>query len=215
MPSPGSSLRSSRFRAFAFVLVIALALGAYAFLNVGRFLTKGDAIHKADAIVVLAGTRLDRPLEAVDLYQAGYASTIVLTYEVPERALAVVSTRGVTLPVLADEARDAMIELGVPASAIIQPARIHRNTAEEAQTLHLLAREHAWRRVIVVTSPYHLRRAGFAMRRELKGTGIEVEMHGTQYEPAKPDRWWTSREDMRWVLDEGAKLIAYELGLGA
>jgi hypothetical protein len=40
-------------------------------------------------------------------------------------------------------------------------------------------------------------------------------MHATRYEPVTPDHWWTSREDMRWVLDEGAKLIAYELGLGA
>ena len=108
-----------------------------------------------------------------------------------------------------------MIKLGVPPSAIIQPARIHANTAQEAQTLHQLARQHGWRRIIVVTSPYHLRRAGFAMRRELKGTDVEVEMHGTRYQPAHPDRWWANREDLRWVLDEGAKLIAYELGLGA
>jgi uncharacterized SAM-binding protein YcdF (DUF218 family) len=197
------------------VVSIALASSAYAFVNVGRFLTKEDAIHKADAIVVLAGTRLDRPLEGVDLYQAGYAPAIVLTYETPERALIAAAERGVALPVVADEARDVMIKLGVPASAIIQPERIHRNTAQEAETLLALAREHGWQRVIVVTSPYHLRRAGFAMRRELDGTGIEVEMHGTRYEPANPGRWWTSRDDMRWVLDEGAKLVAYELGLGA
>ena len=192
-----------------------MASSAYAFLNAGRFLSTADAITRADAIVVLAGTRLNRPLEGVDLYQAGYAPTIVLTYEVPERAQIAAETRGVALPVVADEARDVMIKLGVPASAIILPERIHQNTAQEAQTVHALAREHGWRRVIVVTSPYHLRRAGFAMRRELDGTGIEVEMHPTRYEPANPDRWWTSRGDMRWVLDEGAKLVAYELGLGA
>jgi uncharacterized SAM-binding protein YcdF (DUF218 family) len=187
----------------------------YAVVNVGRFLTKEDPIQKADAIAVLAGTRLDRPLEGVDLYQAGYAPSIVLTYEVPERALVEATRRGAVLPVEADEARDVMITLGVPASAIIQPARIHENTAQEAQTLRELARQHGWHRIIVVTSPYHLRRAGFAIRRELEGTGVAVEMHGTRYEPANPARWWTSRDDMRWVLDEGAKLVAYELGLGA
>ena len=192
-----------------------MALAVYALLNVGRFLTKEDPIQKADAIAVLAGTRLDRPLEGVDLYQAGYAPTIVLTYEIPERALAEAGRRGAALPVVADEARGVMIKLGVPPSAIIQPARIHGNTAQEAQTLHQLAQQHGWRRIIVVTSPYHLRRAAFAIRRELKGTDVEVDMHATRYEPAHPDRWWENREDLRWVLDEGAKLIAYELGLGA
>ena len=65
-----------------------MVLVVYAALNVGWFLTKEDPIQKADAIAVLAGTRLNRPLEGVDLYQAGYAPTIVLTYEIPERALA-------------------------------------------------------------------------------------------------------------------------------
>ena len=192
-----------------------MAFVLYAALNAGRFLTKEDPLEKSDAIAVLSGTRLDRPLEAVDLYQAGYAPAIVLTYEIPERALGAAATRGVTLPAEVDEARDVMIKLGVPASAIIQPARIHDNTAQEAQTLHQLAHQHGWRRIIVVTSPYHLRRAAFAIRRELNGTNVEVEMRGTRYEPAHPERWWAYRDDLRWVLDEGAKLIAYELGLGA
>ena len=215
MSSPGFSPRPTLYRTLAAGILIALALAAYAFANVGRFLTKEDSIDKADAIAVLAGTRLDRPLEGADLYQSGYAPSIVLTYEVPERALGAVAQRGAALPVAADEAREVMVKLGIPPSAIIQPARIHRNTAQEAQTLRQLARERGWHRIIVVTSPYHLRRAGLAMRRELNGTGVEVEMHGTRYVAANPDRWWANREDLRWVLDEGAKLIAYELGLGA
>ncbi len=214
MSAPGSSPRRTFFRTLLIVGLITLALLVYGALNVGRFLTKEDSIQ-ADAIAVLAGTRLDRPLEAVDLYQAGYAPSIVLTHETPERALNVAAGRGVTLPVKADEARDVMIKLGVPASAIILPARIHDNTAQEAETLRELARQRGWHRIIVVTSPHHLRRAGFAMRRELKGTDVIVEMHGTRYEPANPARWWTSREDLRWVFDEGTKLVAYELGLGA
>ena len=71
-----------------------MAFVLYAALNAGRFLTKEDPLEKSDAIAVLSGTRLDRPLEAVDLYQAGYAPAIVLTYEIPERALGAAATRG-------------------------------------------------------------------------------------------------------------------------
>jgi uncharacterized SAM-binding protein YcdF (DUF218 family) len=215
LSSPGSSPRSVLYRTLAVLVVIALAFSLYAFTHIGLYLTKEDPIRKADAIAVLAGTRMDRALEAADLYQSGYAPRIVITQEKPERSFAALAQRGVTLAADTDVTRDVLQRLGVPAAAIIIPDSIHDNTAQEAQTLRQLAIGNRWRTLIVVTSPYHLRRAGFATRRELEGTGIEVQMHGTRYEPAKPDRWWANREDMRWVLDEGAKLIAYELGLGA
>jgi uncharacterized SAM-binding protein YcdF (DUF218 family) len=213
--TPGSPPRFTFRRALAAVAVILFALVAYGFTQVGRFLTKEDAIQKADAIAVLAGTRMDRPLEAADLYKQGYAPRVVLTYGEPEAAFAALAARGVIVPPQADDARDIFIRLGIPADAIILPPRIHDNTAQEAQTLRELAQKNGWRRIIVVTSRYHLRRAGFAIRREMAGSGIEVEMHGTRYEAVNPERWWTTRVDLRWVLDEGAKLIAYELGLGA
>ena len=105
--------------------------------------------------------------------------------------------------------------LGVPHDALIVPDRVHDNTAQEGQTLQQLATANGWHRLIIVTSRYHLRRARFAVRRELRGTGVEVMMHGSRYDDTNPDRWWTSRADWRWVLTEGPKLVAYELGLGA
>jgi hypothetical protein len=133
----------------------------------------------------------------------------------PEASYEALAARGVIVPAEANEQREILVRLGVPVNAIVLPLRVHDNTAQEAQTFRDLALKNRWRRIIVVTSKYHLRRAGFAIRREMSGTGVEVEMHGTRYEKADPDRWWTTRSDLRWVLDEGAKLIAYELGLGA
>jgi len=187
----------------------------YAFANVGRFFTADDPVQKADAIFVLAGSTMDRPLEAVDLYLEGYAPRIVLTRETPEQGILISAKRGVVLPFRADEARDAMIQLGVPMNAIVVPPRIHDNTAQEAQTLRALALEQHWRRVIVIAARYQARRARMAMRRELRDTGIDIDVRGTRYDVVNPDRWWTSRSDWRWVLNEGAKLLAYELGLGA
>jgi uncharacterized SAM-binding protein YcdF (DUF218 family) len=195
--------------------VLLFVLAAYAFTQVGIFLTKEDPLHKADAIAVLAGTSMDRQLEAADLYKEGYAPRIVLTYRVPEAAFAVLAARGVRVAADAEQARDIFTRLGVPADAIVLPPRIHDNTAQEAQTFRALAVKNHWKRLIVVTSRYHLRRAGFAIRREMAGTGVDVEMRGTRYEQMTPDRWWTTREDLRWVLDEGAKLVAYAFGLGA
>ena len=214
MPVPGSSARFTRYRTPA-AIVIALAVFAYAFANAGRFLAKEDRLEKADAIAVLAGTRMDRPLEAADLYLSGYAPRIVLTRAVQERSMPVLAAHGITFPGDAEVARDTLARLGVPRDAIVLTDRIHDNTAQEAQTLRQLAVANGWHRLIVVTSKYHLRRGGFALRRELDGSGVTVEMHATRYDDATPDRWWTRRRDWPWVLSEAGKLVAYELGLGA
>jgi uncharacterized SAM-binding protein YcdF (DUF218 family) len=214
LPAPGSS-RLLHSRTFVIGLVIALAFAAYAFVNVGRFFTSEDPLQKADAIAVLAGTRMDRPLEAADLYQQGLAPRVVLTRGLPEQSFATLASKGITLPADAETARAVLQMLGVPHDALIVPDRVHDNTAQEGQTLRQLAMANGWHRLIIVTSRYHLRRARFAVRRELRGTGIEVMMHGSRYDDTNPERWWTSRADWRWVLTEGPKLVAYELGLGA
>lgn len=216
MPTPGSRIRLTRASTFIVVAaIITLAVLAYAFVNAGRFLAKEDQIGRADVIAVLAGTKMDRAMEAADLYARGYAPVIVLSRPLQEKSLAVLAARGIAVPADAELARDALVKLGVPRSAIVLPDRTHDNTAQEAQTLRLVAVENGWHRMIVVTARYHVRRAGFAMRREFRGAGIDVQMHGTRYDDVHPDRWWASRNDWRWVLSEGGKLVAYELGLGA
>ncbi len=192
----------------------ALALAAYAFLNVGRFLAAEDPLQHADAIFVFAGTLVERPLEAADLFQEGYAPSIVITRATAEQATFQLQRRGVRVPAAHDLTREVLLEVGVPESALVTPAFIHDNTAEEARTLRQLALEHGWRRVILVSSKYHLRRLALAARRELRGTGVEVLARGSRYDAAQPGRWWTQRRDIRWVAAELPKLLAYAIGVG-
>jgi uncharacterized SAM-binding protein YcdF (DUF218 family) len=207
----GSALR------FIFVLLAfaAVTAGVYGFARLGPFLTKEDPLVKADAIFVLAGTRMMRPLEGADLYLEGYAPRLVMTREPEDPAYLAVAGRGRAIQPDVDRARDMFVSLGVPREAIIIPDRIHDSTASEAVTLRELAAQHGWRRVIVVTSKYHLRRAGFAVRREVRGTGLEVTMRASRYDPARTEQWWTRRVEIKWVASEVPKLVAYLLGLGA
>jgi uncharacterized SAM-binding protein YcdF (DUF218 family) len=105
--------------------------------------------------------------------------------------------------------------MGIPGEAVLIPPRVRDSTAAEAITLRELAGQYGWRRVIVVTSRFHLTRARFAVRRELAGRGPEIIMRATRYDPLKADRWWTRRAEGRWVLSEVPKLVAYVVGLGA
>ena len=78
-----------------------------------------------------------------------------------------------------------------------------------------MAARERWNRVIVVSSAYHLRRAAFAFRRELRGTDVQVLMRRTRYEPYEPIEWWRQRRDIRAIVEELPRLAAYVIGLGA
>jgi uncharacterized SAM-binding protein YcdF (DUF218 family) len=192
-----------------------LVLVTTIWLQLGRFMAHEDPLARADAIFVFAGTRVERPLEAADLYLAGYAQNIVLTRAAAEQAATELARqRGIELPSELDAAQAVLLGVGVPSRALIVPARIHDNTGEEAATLRELALARGWRRVIVVSSKYHLRRVALASRRAVRGTDVQIIVRGTRYDPSRPERWWRRRADVRWLASEVPKLAAYALGIG-
>jgi len=209
--APGGPLR----RIVIALCAVVLASGVYGCRELGWFLATEDPVEKADAVFVLAGSRMNRQLEAADLYLQGYSPRIVLSRQVRERAELVLAERNLSIPEDVEDAREVLLRFGIPEAAVVIPARVHSSTAAEAMTLRELSAAHGWRRVIVVSSKYHLRRAGFAFRRELRGTGVDVRMRGTRYDTSDPERWWRNRADLRTVVPEALKLVAYVFGLGA
>ena len=123
---------------------------------------------------MLGGARVERWLEAVDLYRAGWATHIVLSPGRVEAAEVRLRQSGIRFPAEADLVRDAMVQMQVPAEAILMLPGPLDNTAEEAASTRKAATAAGWRRLIIVTSHYHTRRTLFAFERELRGTSIEL-----------------------------------------
>ena len=196
----------------------ALVLAALAFAAflpfAGRFFNAQNDLERADLIMVLAGARVERWLEAVDLYKEGWAPRVVLSPGPVENIEPELRARGVRYPREGDLARDAVVALGIPAESVSVLSAAVDNTAAEAAGLHREYPRGTIQRLIVVTSPYHVRRAGYAFRREFAQDGVEVIMRGTRYSRAKPARWWTQRGDIRYIMTELPKFFAYVLGLG-
>jgi uncharacterized SAM-binding protein YcdF (DUF218 family) len=196
---------------FVIALITILALPVFLVYG-GRFLQHEDPLQKADAIFVLAGTRAERALEAVDLYKEGWAPLVVLSPGRLEPAEARLIERGIRFPREADLLRDAIVQLGVPPAAILPTQGYVDNTSEEANLLRAMVLARHWRRVIVVTSKYHTRRSAFAFRRGLENTGAEPIMRASRYDPSDPARWWRRRADLRFAGSEWFKLVYYRLG---
>jgi len=163
---------------------------------------------------VLAGTRLERPLEAVELYKEGFAPVIVLSPGRPEPGERLLRERGIRFPLEVELQRDALVQLGVPAAAVVATAGYVDNTAQEANLLRAMVEANHWKRVIIVTSKYHTRRSAFAFRRGLEGTGAQPLIRASRFDPSDPARWWRNRSDFRFAGREWQKMIAYRLGLG-
>lgn len=200
-------------RLLALALLLLVIATAAACPYAGRFLIVDEPLQPSDAIVVLAGDDVERWLEGVDLYREGYAPLILLSpgYEEPlgDRLRA----SGIRFPRRIEAHRDAMIQLGVPESAIEILRGGYDNTADEAAGVMRLARERAWSRLIVVTSKYHTRRTRFAFRRQFEDADVQIIVRGSRHDDAAPDGWWKRRADLRWVVTELQKLVAYRLGL--
>jgi uncharacterized SAM-binding protein YcdF (DUF218 family) len=196
------------------LLILGSGAGAWFFFYGGRYLQHEDPLQKSDAIFVLAGTRLERPLEGLDLYKEGYAPSIILSPGRLEPGELALRQRGIRFPSEVELQRDALIQLGLPPSAIVPTNGYVDNTAQEANLLRAMVKANRWRRVIVVTSKYHTRRAAFAFRRGLEGTGAEAVIRASRYDASDPAHWTSRRYDFRFAGSEWEKLILYRLGLG-
>jgi uncharacterized SAM-binding protein YcdF (DUF218 family) len=204
--------RLARVLSFTALVLLLASMAACPFA--GRYLIIDTPLDKADALVVLAGGNTGRWLEAADLYREGYARHLLLSPGYPDPVGDQLRRDGIRYPSEAEVMRDVYSQLGVPASAIeIMPAGFD-NTADEAAGARRMALERGWTSVVVVTAKYHTRRALYAFEREFAGSGITVQVRGSRHEHPQPDGWWRNRSDLRWVLSETQRLVAYRLGLG-
>lgn len=192
--------------AAALLLTAAIAVFGY---HAAQWLKGDDAPINADAIVVLAG-RVERALYAADLYREGYAPVVVLSEAVPAPILLQLAKLGVHVPRAVEIERQVLQAKGVPRDRIEPLGRAALSTVDEAE--EIAARfGRAGRKIIIVTSPYHVLRARLIIARALEGRGVRLAVCATPYEPF-PDHWWTSQDAAREVLLEWAKIVFYLAG---
>jgi uncharacterized SAM-binding protein YcdF (DUF218 family) len=198
----------------AIVVAIATVISTAAFLPfAGRYLAVNEPLERGDAIFVLAGARVERWLEGVDLHHENWAPRIVLSPGREEPAEEQLRSRGVRLPAEIELVRNAMIELKVPPDVVMALPEAVDNTAQEAIAIRAMIEREGWKTLIVVTSVYHSRRTQVAFRREFRHSPVKIIVRAARYDPATPRRWWTRRDDIRQVASELQKLLVYRLGV--
>lgn len=177
--------------------MLTVGLGLFALAAVGHTLAIEDPLEKSDAIVAISGDTGARANTAIALWKQGYAPLIVFSG-------AAIDPDSVSS---AEIMRREALRQGVPESAtIIEPAS--ETTEENAAEVARLVVQRKMRSVILVTSPYHQRRASLLFSRAFGPTGVVVRNYPARDTEWDPNFWWRHDPLRTRTLIELAKLGA-------
>ena len=174
----------------------------------GRWLAVGtQCSERADAMVVLAGAPEyhTRTRWAAELFDRGLAPTVLLTNDGLLGPWDPATQRN---PLYVERAWEALVRAGVPAEQIIVLPSAVNGTRDEALVLREYVEHQPLRSLLIVTSPYHARRAKWIFRETLPASGPEVRACAV---PLRLQGWWIPPADVRAILSEHVKGIGYRI----
>lgn len=166
-------------------VLLSVGTGLSAFLLIGSWLAVEDPLAKVDAIVAISGDTGQRADTAITLWKAGWAPIIIFSG-------ASIDPESVSS---AEIMRREALRQGVPESAtVVEPASA--TTEENAAEVAKVMVTRKLRSAILVTSPYHQRRASFEFDRAFEPSGLTFSNY-----PARDPEWnaflWWRREPLR------------------
>ena len=193
-------------RRFLTGLLSALAVAAVvtvgSLVALGHYLAVEDPLQRADAIVAISGDTGPRTQTAVQLWRDGLAPLIIFA--------------GASLDPLSAPSGELMkreaVRLGVPADRVlVEPSS--ETTEQNARQVGDLMSANAIKSAILVTSPYHQRRASIHFERQLAGTNITLRNYPARDPAWDRTLWWAREPSRSRTVVEVAKL-SFELAEG-
>ncbi len=194
---------------YLFAIFIALVIAVVA---IGVYLSPDDlakcgvapsaepGCEKADAIVAVSGGNTSvRTAEAIRLYKDGWADKLIFSG----------AAQDANSPSNALVMKRQAVDDGVPESDIIID-QLSRTTHQNAERTDELVKDYAISRLIVVTSPYHQRRAGLEFRSV--GKNITTINHPAKGDPDWPWYWWATPRGWWLAVGELIKIAAVHAG---
>jgi DUF218 domain len=159
-----------------------------------------DPITRGDAVVVLGGGLEYRPFVAADLYKKGLVSKVLVS-RVPDGHVG--ALLGHT-----ELNRKALLELGVPDTAIEMFGTENRNTEDEVLALKDWAEHNAALVLIVPSEILAARRVRWIFNREFHGTAVRIEIPSFEEDFSRAG-WWKAKAGLIAFQTEVLKYIYY------
>jgi uncharacterized SAM-binding protein YcdF (DUF218 family) len=162
----------------------------------GQFWVVDEPAAPSDALIVLGDDNYagDRAFHAAELYREGVAPVVVASGRMLRRNVS-----------LADAMERDLESFGVPATSVVKLSHSAQNTRQEAVEAARLIQARRWKRVLVVTSNYHARRARFIYGRVLPSS-VTLRVSGARDSEFDPSSWWQTRQGQKLFITE---LVGY------
>lgn len=186
--------------------ILALALPRILEAYAGWLIVDED-LESADAVVALSGAAGERLMGSIRLCKQGLGENLVIVG--PDTPLLKVYTGEDSLS-QGEAKRRIAIRRGLPPDRVIL-ALGATSTYEEALTTRAAAQDRGWTRVIIVTDPFHTRRARATFRNVLEDAGITVQVYHLPLDEsqASAQQWWRRENDLMAVTTETIKTTFY------
>ena len=186
------------FLIFVVVLVAILYVARQPILRfAGDFWIVDETPQVSDVIVILSDDNYgaDRAARAAQLFKSGMAPRVLASGRLlrPYAGIAELMERDLKA-------------LGVPANAIVPVTHRATNTREEAIADAQAIAAHGWKKVLLVTSNYHTRRANYIFERALPA-GTELRVVSAPDSEYDPNNWWRTRNGLKRFLYESAGYV--------
>ncbi len=156
---------------------------------------------KADAIVILSGNYQERAPVAAKLLAEGFANRIILTNDGVFSSWSAKHDRNLYQIEWAEE---KLLSLGARREQIVKLPEFVDSTMSEAALASRYIKREGFKKIIIVTSEYHVRRALWSFGKAFENYPVELMMS-----PAP-----SSSSGIKIIAIEFAKLIYYKVRYG-
>lgn len=162
---------------------------------IGFFLSPQNKLEKVDAIVAISGGEtVERVNEAVKLYQQDYAPVIIFSGAARDRGVS-----------NAESMQQLAIKAGIPEDKILTEKQA-KNTFDNAKFVKDLIQSRGMDSIVLVTSPYHQRRAYLTFR-QILGPDIKILNHSSADSAWRKRGWWKEPWPRALTFSEIQKII--------
>ncbi len=185
-----------KFLAWPVIIIVAVfILGSIILIGTGYYLSPQDEPKKADVIVVVSGGQItSRAEKGIELFKQGYAPKLIFSGAALDDGLS-----------NAYAMRDQALSAGISQDAIYIDEK-SQNTYENALNTKKIIDSLGLKKIILVTSPYHQRRANQTFESVL-GKNYEVIGISAFDDRWSKSQWWRRGFTLFISVSESWKLL--------
>jgi len=177
------------------IAAVCVLVGLGLIAGVGFYLSPQNELQLADAIVVISGGETDQRIkEGVELYHAGWSDLLIVSGAARDEGVS-----------NAHAMKQIAVSLNVPIDDIIVEEEA-QTTVGNAQHIRNIVSDLGMESLILVTSPYHQRRAYLTFRYFL-GSDFEMINHSASDSAWRKNGWWKDAWARHLTISELQKLI--------